>query len=82
VAVIGAGTMGRGIAHAAALGGDRTLLEDLLRAQRKAETEIRSSLDQAVELGQFNSSEADAVFSYLEYADSIDQAARAVPAVP
>jgi hypothetical protein len=75
VAVIGAGTMGRGIAHAAALGGDRTILEDLLRAQRKAETEIRSSLDQAVELGPFNSPEADAVFSHPEYADSIDQAA-------
>ena len=83
VAVIGAGTMGRGIAHAAVLGGYRTILEDLLpSALRKAETEIRSNLDQAVELGPFNSSEADAVFSYLEYADSIDQAARAVPAVP
>ena len=30
IAVIGAGTMGRGIAHAAALGGYRTILEDLL----------------------------------------------------
>ena len=30
VAVIGAGTMGRGIAHVAALGGYRTILEDLL----------------------------------------------------
>ena len=29
VAVIGAGIMGRGIAHAAALGGYRTILEDL-----------------------------------------------------
>ena len=30
VAVIGAGIMGRGIAHAAALGGYRTILEDIL----------------------------------------------------
>jgi 3-hydroxyacyl-CoA dehydrogenase len=30
IAVIGAGIMGRGIAHAAALGGYRTILEDLL----------------------------------------------------
>ncbi len=30
IAVIGAGTMGRGIAHVAALGGYRTILEDLL----------------------------------------------------
>jgi 3-hydroxybutyryl-CoA dehydrogenase len=41
VAVIGAGIMGRGIAHAAALAGCRTILEDLLpNALRKAETEI------------------------------------------
>ncbi len=30
IAVIGAGIMGRGIAHAAALGGYRTILEDIL----------------------------------------------------
>ncbi len=53
VAVIGAGIMGRGIAHAAALGGYRTILEDILpTALRKAETEIRANLDKAVELGK------------------------------
>ena len=46
VVVIGAGIMGRGIAHAAAIGGYRTSLEDLLpNALRKAETEIRDNLD-------------------------------------
>ena len=77
VAVIGAGIMGRGIAHAAALGGYRTILEDLLpNALRKAETEIRANLDQAVELGKVSASDADGAFSRLEYAGSIDQAAR------
>jgi 3-hydroxybutyryl-CoA dehydrogenase len=77
VAVIGAGIMGRGIAHAAALGGYRTILEDLLpNALRKAETEIRAHLDQAVALGKVDASDADAVFSRLEYADSVDVAAR------
>jgi 3-hydroxybutyryl-CoA dehydrogenase len=77
VAVIGAGIMGRGIAHAAALGGYRTILEDLLpNALRKAETEIRSTLNKAVELGKVNATEADAAFSRLEYASSVDQAAR------
>jgi len=77
VAVIGAGIMGRGIAHAAALGGYRTILEDLLpNALRKAETEIRGNLDKAVELGKVNATEADAAFSRLEYAGSIDRAAR------
>jgi len=77
VAVIGAGIMGRGIAHAAALGGYRTILEDLLpNALRTAETEIRANLDQAVELGKVAAAEADAAFSRIEYAGSVDEAAR------
>ena len=77
VAVIGAGIMGRGIAHAAALGGYRTILEDLLpNALRKAETEIRANLDQAVELGKVNAAEANAAFARIEYAGSVDEAAR------
>jgi 3-hydroxybutyryl-CoA dehydrogenase len=77
VAVIGAGIMGRGIAHAAALGGYRTILEDLLpNALRKAETEIRANLDQAVELGKVDAAAAAAALSRVEYAGSVDQAAR------
>jgi 3-hydroxybutyryl-CoA dehydrogenase len=77
IAVIGAGIMGRGIAHAAALGGYRTILEDLLpNALRKAETEIRAYLDKAVELGKVKSADADAAFARIEYAGSVDQAAR------
>ena len=59
VAVIGAGIMGRGIAHAAAIGGYRTILEDILPAAlRRAETEIRANLDKAVELGKVEQSKA------------------------
>lgn len=77
IAVIGAGIMGRGIAHAATLGGYRTILEDLFpNALRKAETEIRASLDQAVKLGQVNASDAAAALSRIEYAGSVDEAAR------
>ena len=77
VAVIGAGIMGRGIAHAAALGGYRTILEDLLpNALRKAETEIRANLDKAVELGKVAAPDADAAFHRLEYAGSVEEAAR------
>jgi 3-hydroxybutyryl-CoA dehydrogenase len=77
VAVIGAGIMGRGIAHAAALGGYRTILEDLLpNTLRKAESEIRATLDKAVELGKVDGSEADAAFSRIEYAGSVEEAAR------
>jgi len=77
IAVIGAGTMGRGIAHAAALGGYRTILEDILPATlRKAESEIRANLDKAVELGKVAPKDADAAFGRLEYAGSVDEAAR------
>jgi len=87
VAVIGAGIMGRGIAHAAAVGGYRTIVEDLLpNALRKAETEIRATLDQAVELGKVSAGAADAAFARIRFAGSIDEAAReadlVVEAVP
>jgi 3-hydroxybutyryl-CoA dehydrogenase len=77
IAVIGAGTMGRGIAHAAALGGYRTILEDLLpNALRRAETEIRANLDKAVKLNKVTAADADAAFRRLEYAGSVEEAAR------
>jgi 3-hydroxybutyryl-CoA dehydrogenase len=77
IAVIGAGIMGRGIAHASAIGGYHTILEDLLPAAlRRAESEIRANLDRAVELGKVSSPDADAAFQRLEYASSVDEAAR------
>src|SRR5258708_169743 len=69
--------MGRGIAHAAALSGYRTILEDLLpNALRRAESEIRTNLDKGVELGKAAGPEANAAFERLEYAGSVDEAAR------
>ncbi|HEX7285547.1 MAG TPA: 3-hydroxyacyl-CoA dehydrogenase NAD-binding domain-containing protein [Candidatus Angelobacter sp.] len=77
VAVIGAGIMGRGIAHVAALGGYRTILEDILPASlRRAESEIRGNLDKAIELGKVAKADADAAFARLEYASSVEEAAR------
>jgi 3-hydroxybutyryl-CoA dehydrogenase len=82
IAVIGAGTIGRGIAHAAALGGYRTILEDVLpNALRKAEGEIRLNLDKAVSLGAVSATDASTALSRLEYADSVDEAARAADLV-
>jgi 3-hydroxybutyryl-CoA dehydrogenase len=82
VSVIGAGIMGRGIAHVAALGGYRTILEDILPASlRKAETEIRANLDKAVELGKVQKSDADAALGRLEFAGSVEEAARAADLV-
>jgi 3-hydroxybutyryl-CoA dehydrogenase len=77
VAVIGAGIMGRGIAYAAALGGYRTVLEDLLpNALRRAESEIRANLDKATELGKIMRADAEAAFARVEYAGTVEEAAR------
>jgi 3-hydroxybutyryl-CoA dehydrogenase len=77
IAVIGAGTMGRGIAHVASLGGYRTILEDLLpNALRKAEGDIRANLDKSVELGKVSADQASAALGRLEYAGSVEEAAR------
>jgi 3-hydroxybutyryl-CoA dehydrogenase len=77
IAVIGAGIMGRGIAHAAALGGYRTVLEDLLPAAlRKAEDEIRTHLDKAVELKKVLPEEAQAALARIEFAGGVEEAAR------
>ena len=77
VAVIGAGTMGRGIAQVSAMGGYRTVLEDLLpNALRRAESEIRANLDHGVERGKLTGHDAQAALGRLEYAASVEQAAR------
>jgi 3-hydroxybutyryl-CoA dehydrogenase len=77
IAVIGAGIMGRGIAHVAALGGYRTILEDILPASlRRAEGEIRGNLDKAIQLGKVSKADADSALSRLEYASTVEDAAR------
>ncbi len=82
VAVIGAGIMGRGIAHAAALGGYRTILEDILpSALRRAGDEIRANFDKAVELGKVTSGEAQKALARIEYAGAVEDAARAADLV-
>ena len=77
IAVIGAGALGRGIAQVAARGGYRTILEDLLpNALRRAESEIRSQLDRAVDSGRVTADVANAAFSRLEFAGTVEDAAR------
>jgi 3-hydroxybutyryl-CoA dehydrogenase len=77
IAVIGAGPVGRGIAQLAARSGYRTILEDLLpNALRRAESEIRIQLDQAVGSGGVSAHAASAALSLLEFAGSVEDAAR------
>jgi 3-hydroxybutyryl-CoA dehydrogenase len=77
LAVIGAGRLGRGIACAAALAGFRTILEDILPASlRRAEGEIRDFLEQSIHAGKVARQEAEAALARLEYAGSVEEAAR------
>jgi 3-hydroxybutyryl-CoA dehydrogenase len=77
IAVIGAGPTGRGIAQLAVRGGYRTILEDLLpNALRRAQSEIRIQLDRAIDSGGITAAAADAAFSRMEFAGSVEDAAR------
>ena len=77
IAVIGAGAAGRTIAEVAALGGFRTILEDILPASlRRAEDQIRKSLNAAVHAGNVARTHAEAAVARLEFAASLEDAAR------
>jgi 3-hydroxybutyryl-CoA dehydrogenase len=77
IAVIGAGAPGRSIACATALGGFRTILEDILpQTLRRAEGAIRSSLQEAVQAGAVNREEAETAIGRIEFAASLEDAAR------
>ena len=80
VAVIGAGGakgLGSAIAYAAAAAGYRTILEDILPASlRKAEEGFRNTLAQAIELGIVSRADAESALMRLEYAGTVEEAAR------
>lgn len=77
IGVIGAGNVGRGIAQAAATGGYRVILEDLLpNALRRAESEFQATFDRALESGSLSRAAAEAALSRVEFAGSVEEAAR------
>ena len=86
VAVIGSGLMGRGIAYVAALGGFRTLLQDVSApALDNALGQIQKDLDEGVARGKVTVGQAEAARGRLVSSISLDDAARAdfvIEAVP
>lgn len=82
IAIIGAGTRGRDIAQICASGGFRTILEDILPASlRRAEGEIREAFELAIGVGEVTRSQAEEALARIEYASSVEQAARAADLV-
>ncbi len=75
IAVLGAGTMGHGVAHAAAAAGFATRLYDVSEAQlAKARSAVDGILRKAVELGKLTASEADAAMARLVTTPDVSQA--------
>jgi 3-hydroxybutyryl-CoA dehydrogenase len=77
ISVIGAGTMGRGIAYAAAFGGYRTILEDVSQSVLDAGLAyIRSALDEGVERGKVTAEQRTRALAGLGSAHSVEEACR------
>lgn len=85
IAVVGAGTMGRGIAYAAVAGGFRTLLTDVSQDMlAQAESYVRETLQKAKEKGRWGGDPDEALtaltlVSRLEDAAAADLVIEAVP---
>jgi 3-hydroxybutyryl-CoA dehydrogenase len=77
IAVIGAGIMGSGIAHAAALGGFNTILNDVSEELlSKAHERVRLDLQKGVELGKIEGSAAEAALKRLAVDNVLSRAAK------
>ncbi|MGH9329648.1 MAG: 3-hydroxyacyl-CoA dehydrogenase NAD-binding domain-containing protein, partial [Vicinamibacterales bacterium] len=73
--VLGAGTMGHGIAHAAMAGGYETRLYDVSRAALdKAAAEIQGIVSKGIELGKVSSDDGRAILARLTTSDSLPAA--------
>ena len=87
VAVLGAGTMGRGIAHVAALGGYRTALYDVdAGVLERAREAIHRNLSRGVELGKVEAAAAEraraALATGTDLAAAVGRADLVIEAVP
>lgn len=74
IGVIGAGTMGSGIAQLAAMAGYNTILFDISNEQLgKAEADITSNLDKGIARGKVTEAEKQATLSLLTFTTDLEQ---------
>src|SRR3954463_14498691 len=75
IAVLGAGTMGHGIAHAAIAAGYATRMYDVSEAAvAKGHSAIEAIVKKGVELGKVSPADADGVMARLTATVSLDEA--------
>lgn len=87
ITVLGAGTMGLGIAHVSAAGGFSTILYDISRdILDRALEQLRKNLAQGVDKGKLSSAERDAALGRLrmetDFAPAVRDADLVIEAVP
>src|SRR5437667_9051895 len=77
IGVIGAGTMGRGIAYAAALGGYRTILEDVMPEMLiNANAWIGHTFDEGIKRGKLTSEATSAAIARIATSSSVEDVCR------
>jgi 3-hydroxybutyryl-CoA dehydrogenase len=77
IGVIGAGTMGRGIAYASSLGGYRTILEDVMpETLANGTTWIKRALEEGVTRGKVKPEESTAALARIETVSTVEEACR------
>ena len=77
IGVIGAGTMGRGIAYAAALGGYRTILEDVMPEMlAKGTAWIAQAFAEGVKRGKLTAEGANSAMARVEALSSVEEVSR------
>ena len=77
IGVIGAGTMGRGIAYAAALGGYRTILEDVMPEMlANGIAWIAQAFDEGVKRGKLTAEDAKSALAKVETVSSVEEVSR------
>jgi len=77
IGVIGAGTMGRGIAYVAALGGYRTILEDVMPEMLAESTGwIAQAFDEGMKRGKLAAEVASAAMSRITTSSSVEDVCR------
>src|SRR5215467_854723 len=76
VTIIGAGIMGRGIAHVAAMGGFNTVLNDVSdELLQSAKARVRQDLQKGVEIGKVTAESMNATLDRLMLEADLEKAA-------